>query len=227
MWACKFSDKESSNAGKQMAVRRAREKAAGGKRKALPPNLIDVPTDGLTVSPMTAAVSGGTSPNSPPSTPTMLGSMRSTRPTSKPKMKCIRRSSQAMQKVQMNKLAMSDHSKRTLKRAMKWYAREQKITCGLSSYQIEKKGKREFGGVGPCAMTICHYVNSNLQGMSPLKIGVKGDVPPCAFKASCASCRSTPSRERLLIRSLQYGSMQFFITIMGSLALQRIPDEQL
>ena len=37
MRVCKFSDKESSNAGKQMAVCRACEKADGGKRKALPP----------------------------------------------------------------------------------------------------------------------------------------------------------------------------------------------
>jgi len=139
MRACKFSDKESSNAGKQMAVRRAREKADGGKRKALPPNLIDAPTVGSTVSPMNTAVSGGTSTNSPPLTPTMPGSTLLTRSTSKPMMKHIRRSSQAMQKVWMNKLAMSDHSKHALKRATKWYAREQKITSGLSSYQIEKK----------------------------------------------------------------------------------------
>jgi hypothetical protein len=78
MRACKFSDKESSNAGKQMAVRRAREKADGGKRKALPPNLINTPTVGLTMSPMTTAVSGGTSTNSPPMMPTTPGSTRST-----------------------------------------------------------------------------------------------------------------------------------------------------
>ena len=90
----------------------------------------------------------------------------------------------------MNKLAMSDHSKCALKRATKWYAREQKIIGGLSSYQIEKKVKREFGGIGPCAMTIRRYVNSNLQGMSPLKIGVKGDVPPCALKLLCIAFES-------------------------------------
>ncbi len=133
MRACKFSDTESSNVGKQMAVHRTHEKADGGKRKALPPNLIDAPTVGSTMSLMTTAVSGGTSTNSPPSTPTTPGSMRSMRSTSKPKMKCIRRSSQAMQKVRMNKLAMSDHSKCALKRATKWYAWEQKITGGLSS----------------------------------------------------------------------------------------------
>ena len=78
MRACKFSDKESSNAGKQMALRRTHEKADGGKRKALPPNLINAPTVGSTMSPMTTAVSGGTSTNSPPSMPTTPVSTRST-----------------------------------------------------------------------------------------------------------------------------------------------------
>ena len=56
MRACKFSDKESSNAGKQMAVRRAREKAASGKRIPPPPNVIDTSTVGVsTVSPITGA----------------------------------------------------------------------------------------------------------------------------------------------------------------------------
>ena len=37
MRACKFSDKESKDAGKQMVVRRAREKANSAKRKTPPP----------------------------------------------------------------------------------------------------------------------------------------------------------------------------------------------
>ena len=36
MRACKFSDKESKDAGKQMAVRRAPDKANSAKRKAPP-----------------------------------------------------------------------------------------------------------------------------------------------------------------------------------------------
>ena len=82
-----------------------------------------------------------------------------------------------MQKVRVNKLAMSDFAKRALKRATKWYARERNIPGGLSSYQIEKKVKLEYSGVGPNASTIRRYVNANLQGMSPLKIVVKGDIP--------------------------------------------------
>ena len=54
MRACKFSDKESKNAGKQMAVRRARDKAMAGKKRAFPPNVIDSSTAGNTsMSPLT------------------------------------------------------------------------------------------------------------------------------------------------------------------------------
>ena len=119
-----------------------------------------------------------------------------------------------MQKFPINKLAVLDHAKHALKRATTWNAKEKNKTGGLLSLQIEAKVKKEFDGVRLHAATIRRYVNVNIAGMSPLKIGVKGDVPPCAFKASCASCRSTPSRERLLIRSLQYGSMQFFIAVV-------------
>ena len=94
MRACKFSDKESSNAGKQMAVRRAREKAASGKRIPPPPNVIDTSTVGVsTVSPITGANSARSPPSTPPTTPTTPGSTRSTRSASrdKPKMKLIRR----------------------------------------------------------------------------------------------------------------------------------------
>ena len=142
MRACKFSDKESKNARKQMAVRRARDKAMAGKKRAFPPNVIDASTAGKTsVSPLTTAVTCDTTP----STPTMPSSTRSPPRSSqrlmkqKPKPKLIRRNSWAMQKVRVNKLAMSDFEKRALKRATKWYARERNRPGGLSSYQIKKK----------------------------------------------------------------------------------------
>ena len=68
---------------------------------------------------------------------------------------------------QVNKLAVLDHEKGN--------------EVVLSLLQIEAKVKR------PHAATIWHYVNTNIAGMSPLKIGVKGDVPPCAFKLLCAA----------------------------------------
>ena len=74
MWACRFSDKESASPTTQMAVRRAREKAASGKRKAPPPNVIDARTVGMsTVSLLTTADAGSNSTTSPPSTPTTPG----------------------------------------------------------------------------------------------------------------------------------------------------------
>jgi len=39
MWACKYSDKESSNVAKQMAVRRAWKAALKKKKKKSPPLL--------------------------------------------------------------------------------------------------------------------------------------------------------------------------------------------
>jgi hypothetical protein len=44
MRACKFSDKKSKNAGKQMAVCRACDKAMAGKKRAFPPNVLDAST---------------------------------------------------------------------------------------------------------------------------------------------------------------------------------------
>ena len=133
MRACKFSDKESKHAGMQMAVRRARDKALAGKKSPPPPSvIISASRSGKkSMSPLT----GSTAPSSPPSTP---GSTRSTRSSprlakEKPKEKVIRRNSRAMQKVRVNKLAMSDFAKRALKRATKWYARERNIPGGLSS----------------------------------------------------------------------------------------------
>ncbi len=95
-----------------------------------------------------------------------------------------------MQKFWINKLAASDHAKRALKRATRWYAQEKDKPGGLSLYQIEKKVKKEYDGVGPHAATIWHYVNANIAGMSPLKIGVKGDVPTCVFMSLCIAFKS-------------------------------------
>ena len=95
-----------------------------------------------------------------------------------------------MQKFRINKLASSDHAKRAFKRATRWYAQEKNVPGGLSSRQIEAKVKREYDGVGPHAAIIPRYVNANLAGMSPLMIGVKGDLPPCVFKSLCVSFKS-------------------------------------
>jgi hypothetical protein len=81
-----------------------------------------------------------------------------------------------MPNLRINKLAASDHAKRPLKRATTWYTKEKNKTGGLSSLQIEAKVKKEFDGVGPHAATIRRYVNTNIAGMSPLKIEDWGEV---------------------------------------------------
>ncbi len=95
-----------------------------------------------------------------------------------------------MQKFWTNKLAALDHAKSAFKWAMRWYAQEKDKPGGLLLHQIEKKLKNQYDGVGPCHTTIWHYVNTNIAGMSPLKHGVKGDVPPCAFKLLCIAFKS-------------------------------------
>ena len=72
-------------------------------------------------------------------------------------------------------------------------------------YQIEAKVKKEFDGVRLHAATIRRYVNVNIAGMSPLKIGVKGDVPTCAFKLLCIAFES-------FVRIMQINSRQGEIT---------------
>ena len=44
--------------------------------------------------------------------------------------------------------------------------------------------------MGLHAATIRRYVNANLHGMSPLKCGVKGDVPKWAFQSVCLAFES-------------------------------------
>ena len=57
--------------------------------------------------------------------------------------------------------------------------------------------KKEFDGVGLHAATIQHYVNTNIAGMSPLKIGVKGDEPACAFKLLFITFKSFVSIQQI------------------------------
>ncbi len=57
--------------------------------------------------------------------------------------------------------------------------------------------KKEYDGIGPHAATIQHYVNANIAGMSPLKIGVKEGVPPCVFKLLCIAFKSFVCIQRI------------------------------
>jgi hypothetical protein len=205
----KYSLEESGNPAKQMAICRSFAKATVGKLKA-PSIVIDALTAAtMTVSPLTTQTSTVrglpstlTMPRMP-TTPTTPGGTRPTRP--RPKQKLIRKLAGGMQKFRINKLAASDHAKRALKRATRWYAQEKNKPGRLTSLQIEAKVKKEFDGVGPHAATIQQYVKANIAGTSPLKIGVKGGVPTCTFNSLCVAFES-------FVRIQQINSRQGKIT---------------
>ncbi len=92
-----------------------------------------------------------------------------------------------MQKWRVNKFDLSDHSKRAFKRATSWYNKEvqTKGKDGLSSYEVAKRVKVEFA-----AGTIQRYANGGLAGLSPLKPGVKSDIPKWAYSALCTAFES-------------------------------------
>jgi hypothetical protein len=109
----------------------------------------------------------------------------------KSKARQIRNTASGMQKWRVNKFDSSDHNKRAFKRATSWYDRElQKGKAGLSSYEIAKRVKLEFGGAGPSARTIQRYANTGLAGLSPLKPGMKSDIPKWAYSSLCTAFES-------------------------------------
>ena len=84
--------------------------------------------------------------------------------------------------------------------AQKATVKEKNKTGGLSSLQIEAKVKKEFDGIVPHTATIRCYINANIAGMSPLKIGVKGDVPACAFIQQINSRQGEITYKKLVAR---------------------------
>ena len=60
-----------------------------------------------------------------------------------------------------------------------------------------------FDGIGPHANTVRKYVNSNIAGMSPLKPGVKGNVPAWVFKTLCVAFESNKAPPLLRERAAE------------------------
>jgi hypothetical protein len=173
MHATKFTLKESEDTAKQMAVRRAYQKAVTANSNAPSAVLVNrslsllLPlTDTVVASSAAAATSvssmrDSTTPRSP-CTPSVV--------VPQPKEKQIQKTARAMQKHCVNKLAKSEHMKSALKRASTWYTREQDKSDGLSSYEIARRVKKKFDGIGPHATTIRKYVNANIAGMSLVEL---------------------------------------------------------
>jgi hypothetical protein len=95
-----------------------------------------------------------------------------------------------MQKWRVNKFDATNHSKHAFKRATSWYKRELEKSDGLSLREIAKRVKLEFDGVGPSAKTLQQYVNNGIAGQSPLKPGIKSDIPKWAYKSLCIAFES-------------------------------------
>jgi hypothetical protein len=114
MRACKFTNKESCNPAKQMAVRRAFAEALGRKRKSPPTSSIDQSTVGLSVSPLTEPTTpSGSSGNSE----TLGGGCNEAMLFPRPKAKQIRLTASGMQQWRINKFDATEHQKRAFKRA--------------------------------------------------------------------------------------------------------------
>ena len=69
------------------------------------------------------------------------------------------------------------------------YDRERaKSEGGLSVRNVEKIIKKKHNEIGPSSTTIHHYVvNLGLVGISPIKPGPVGNIPPLIYKALCAA----------------------------------------
>jgi hypothetical protein len=85
------------------------------------------------------------------------------------------------------------HAKKAHKRATSFYASELKKPKGerLSADAVSKIVKKEYDGHGPSARSIQRYVNDNNNiGISPLKMGNRGNILPWAYSALCNAFES-------------------------------------
>ena len=140
MRASKFTLAESSNPAKQMAVRRAYEKAIGGKTTAPATFLVATTSTGSSLLPLTESPRTKSSATTGMQTPDERHD--DVEIQLKPNSRQIRNTASGMQKWRVNIFDSSDHNKRAFKRAMSWYDRElQKGKAGLSSYEIAKRVK--------------------------------------------------------------------------------------
>ena len=99
-----------------------------------------------------------------------------------------RPTAQAKQKERCHKLKIAAHAKKAHKRATSFYASELKKPKAqrFSADAISKIVKKEYDGHGPSARSIQRYVNDhNNIGISPVKMGSRGNIPPWAYSALC------------------------------------------
>ncbi len=139
MRATKLTLKKSEDTAKQMAVRCAYQRAVTTNSNApsavlvnRSSSLLSLLTDTVVASSAAAATSvSSTRDSTTPRSPCMPLVV-----VPQPKEKLIQKTTRAMQKHRVSKLAKLKHMKSALKRASTWYAREKDKSDGLSSYEI-------------------------------------------------------------------------------------------
>ncbi len=135
MRVCKFTFDESASRSKQMTIYRSFAKEAAGGKFVPPPRCYrhgdscdddSVAADKSNVYGQRRSIDADDDAPRTLTPRTTPGGTQSTRPN--PKQRLIRKLAGGMQKFQINKLAASNHAKRALKRATKWYAKEKNKT---------------------------------------------------------------------------------------------------
>ena len=105
----------------------------------------------------------------------------------KPILLKVRATATAKQKLRVNKIKVAKFYSMALKYATTEYSKQGK----KSAKNVEKETKKKFNGVGPTDRTITQYANEQqLVGISPLKVGTKGNIPQWAFQSVCAAFSS-------------------------------------
>jgi hypothetical protein len=180
MRAANFTDEESKNRTMQMQVRRALEKKRGGTVNNANPFLTPPVGVGTSVTAISSLTTTSASSSG--------GGEKDGVLFPQPALKRIRRTASAMQQDRINTLQKGNHFKEALKRATLEYSSESKKRDGKSAAKIAAEIKLQHDGVGPDARMITRYVNEyNHVGMSPIKTGVKSNIPHWAFLSLCTA----------------------------------------
>ena len=184
-----FSDNERNDPNIRRAI--LRRLPGGGKRKSI--TLTDsVPptTDSSDQSPV-SSITTTTGASSSLSLSSLSSS--SEIPSTLSKQYKSRLTSEQKQKSRVSDLAAKEKEKAAHKDATMLYHQERsKGQGGLSVREVAEATQKKHNGVGPSASTIHKYV-VDLQcgiGVSPMKKGHCGNIPPVAYKALCSAFAS-------------------------------------
>ena len=208
-----FTDEDSKSAAKQMQVRRAQDAMQKLTRMndTLAINSVTVPSRCLPAA--DSSVSTLTSPGGGAAElPVLPKGMEDIVPAP-PVLEKVRLTVGASIKVVQNKKKTEQWKSKALKAATLMYHTEQQkkeavdgvlrienCVNRMSADKVEAAIKKRFSGTGPSARSITCNVNKykyKLVGVSPVRRGSPGDIPPAAFKSLCVGVESYISINQL------------------------------